>query len=145
LVEFTIPKPGRYTISLVGGFRVTGFYINIISPSQKAVEISEMFSKLKFYKNANLAVTYYEFEAEEAGAYSIRTITDKLLVKPSALLSKSLFEKEVPHSKLYLLIKEYASPLHFIFSLILIFTGVFLLLLNVCYLLYKLQIIVPTH
>jgi len=144
-IEFTIPKQSKYTVSLVGGLRVKGFYINIISPSLKAVEITEMFLKLKFYKNTNLAVTYCEFEAEEVGAYSIRTITDKLSVKPSALLSKSLFEKEVPLTKLSIVIKEHVSPLHFIFSLLLIFIGVSFLLLNVCYLLYKLQIIVPTN
>jgi len=144
-VEFIIPKPGRYTVSLAGGLRAKGFYVNIISPSNKAVEIIEMFLKPQFSKNIYPAVTYYEFEAEEAGVYTLRAITDKFSVKPSALLSKSLLEKEVPHSKLSLVIREYASPLHFIFSLILLFFGVFVVLLDTCYLLYKLKIIVPPN
>jgi len=144
-VKFDIFNRGAYSISIVGGGAIKYFSPIISTDSNLAVEVNEIFFKHKFYKNGKLGVTQYYFMAENSGSYNFKVNNiDNIAVKPSMLKSLSYFEKNVDSKNLYIVIREYVSPVTYIVGLLFSFIGTFTFFLVITYLLY-LQGVIPSH
>jgi hypothetical protein len=143
--SFNLSKVGKYSICLLGGGTIKHFSVNIISNVDENINVVNSFFKYKFTKNGVLGVSYFDFDIKQKGNYLLRINNpNQLSVKSSMLKSRSFFENEIEVNKLSILIKEYSSPFHFIYSLLLIIIGLMIFLLNIVYLLYNLGIIRPT-
>jgi hypothetical protein len=144
-ISFHIPKKGRYSLCILGGTAVNNLSVNIYSAvTSKFVVLTESFLKYKFNRSGKLGTTYLDFDIYEKGEYLLKVNNiDSLSVKMSMLKSVAMFESNVHRDRIVLLIREYSSPLHFIYSLLLLITGLGLFLLNIVYLLYTMGIIVP--
>lgn len=144
-VPFHIPKKGRYSLCVLGGFTVSNLSVSISSiVTSKFVVLSESFFKYKFNSGGRSGTTYLDFDIYEKGEYLLKVNNSaSLSVKMSMLKSVAMLEDEVERDRIFILIKEYSSPLHFIYSLLLLIIGLGLFLLNIVYLLYTMGIIVP--
>ena len=123
------------------------FHITIKSiKSGNLLETKEAFFKARFMKNEGIGTTYYDFYVAEVGDYSLKVeCINNLSIKTSMLKLISFFENRKPINSISILIKEYSSPYYFLIGLVFTIVGFIVLLLDICYYLYKLGIIEPTH
>ena len=80
--------------------------------------------KFKFHHKGKLATEFYQFEIENPGIHKFifKNIED-LEVKESILVSKRLFQKQLPTEKIEILVKETSSNSKFIIGLLMTVFG----------------------
>jgi hypothetical protein len=140
-------KAGNYTIGIVGGSLINNFSVSILSEIEnKNIATTEHIIKHRFFRKGKFGIYYYNFCINKVVDYTIIiNHPEKIVVKNSTSKLISLLENEVSKENLFIIIKEYSSPSSYIFALLLFIIGLWILLLNVTYFLYKLGILVPTN
>lgn len=103
-VQFTEIK--KYTISIIGGFRVkqTGnFNISLVEKkTSKRIKITERQFRVTTLWNFRRAVIFYEFAITEAGEYELtfQNISDLKLQKSQLIITSWLFPRNIKLEKI---------------------------------------------
>jgi hypothetical protein len=124
--EINIEKIGSYAVCIVGGGHANnkGDFDLYITNDGNQLDVFEKQMKFKFRHKGKLATEFYQFEIVNAGKYKFefKNIAD-LEVKESMLLSKRLFQNNLPINNIEIVIKETSSNSKFIIGLLMAVFG----------------------
>jgi hypothetical protein len=145
---FTIVKPGRYHIIVVGGSKIRNLPLRLISvATNKGIEVSNIFPAARTMHKGGIGVAYCEFFIDNPGEYSIiienynNISVGHYKMGPLAALQP---DKVIPPSWLSLIVKEYTPPVTFIIALIGTILGINFIGLSIVFLMFNHGIIKPS-
>lgn len=109
--EFSLSKPGKYTVSFIGGFHASNsgdFKCELRElESKKSIPLKEIFLKTRFYYEKNRAIEFYKFTIKEPANYQIiiKNYEDLELEKSILFFKRTFMPEKVACDKIEVIIK----------------------------------------